>query len=226
LNQWLADGLLLYRCFIIYAMSYWVIAIPSLMYLASVALGITAAYQSSQPDSIVRNSQVVDFGSPYYFISLSLNLLLTFMIVIRLVLHSRVIRNAMGPLVKPDRLYRTIVTILVESSALYAVSFVLFIGPWRAVNAAQYIFLPILSEVQVIAPFLITLRVANRTALTEHTIVSGDLGSIHFVSQGDSESGDRSVHDENPTNLKDGRGETPSGELDVGAKNVIEEVTL
>ena len=31
----------------------------------------------------------------------------------------------MGPLVKPDRLYRIIVTILVESSALYAVSFVL-----------------------------------------------------------------------------------------------------
>ena len=150
-------------------MNYWVMALPSLMYLASVgaclnpsqaiaillanatvtALGISLAYQSARPDNLLRNSQIIDFGLPYYFISLSLNLLLTFMIVIRLVLHSRNIRNAMGPLAKSDRLYRTIVTILVESSALYAVNFVLFIGPWRTINAAQYIFLPILNETQV-----------------------------------------------------------------------------
>ena len=88
-------------------MNYWVIALLAMMYLTSVsacsnppqaiailsanatvtALGITLAYQSLRPDSILRNSQVINFSSPYFFISLLLNLL-TFMIVVRLVLHS------------------------------------------------------------------------------------------------------------------------------------------
>jgi hypothetical protein len=57
LNQWLADGLLvssvfdsshpgllcwpllqLYRCYVIYSMSYWVIAFPVLMYIASLGM--------------------------------------------------------------------------------------------------------------------------------------------------------------------------------------------
>ena len=62
--------------------------------------------------------------------------------------------------------------------------------------------------------------------MTKHTIASGDLGSIHFVSQGDSEGGDRSLHDKNPTSLEDGHRESSSGQLGIGAENVIEEVTL
>ena len=58
LNQWLADGLLvssvfgsvawvsnggcpplqLYRCYLIYAMKYWIVALPFLMYLASLGM--------------------------------------------------------------------------------------------------------------------------------------------------------------------------------------------
>ena len=34
----------------------------------------------------------------------------------------------------------------------------------------------------MISPLLITLRVANRTALTSETIVSGNIGSIRFKS--------------------------------------------
>lgn len=41
-------------------------------------------------------------------------------------------------------------------------------------------------DYQVIAPFLITLRVANRSALTSDSIVSGSSGPIQFRSQGKS----------------------------------------
>jgi hypothetical protein len=89
-------------------------------------------------------------GISYFSISLSLNVLLTLMIVTRLILHSRNIRKAMGARDRPVGSYLgTIVTILVESSSLYAISFVLFIGPWRANNSIQYVFFPILAEVQV-----------------------------------------------------------------------------
>ena len=77
------------------------------------------------------------------------------MVVIRLVLHSRNIRDAVGHGDRPDRLYIFINTILVESCALYAATYVLYFGPWGAGNYAASIFFPILVEVQVRAASLL-----------------------------------------------------------------------
>lgn len=118
-------------------------------------MGITIIYQTSQPVATWESSRI---GAPFYSISLSLNVLLTLMISIRLILHSRDIRNALGPLVKADRLYTTIVTILVESSALYAVNSLLYIGPWYAGNLLASIFITPLTVTQVRATITPPLR--------------------------------------------------------------------
>ena len=52
-------------------------------------------------------------------------------------------------------LYKTTVTLLIESSALYAANSLLFLVPWVAKNHAADIFLPILGQTQV-RDFLIT----------------------------------------------------------------------
>lgn len=112
--------------------------------------------------------------------------------------------------VRVGGLYKAIVTSLVESCALYSVTSLLFIGFWTAGNPVAALFFPILFEFQVravlrprhsevplsnrgdeqtIAPFLITLRVANQNASTNVSIISGDAGSIHFRSQGKSTGG-------------------------------------
>jgi hypothetical protein len=78
----------------------------------------------------------------------------------------------------------------------------------------------------VIAPFLIVLRVADRRALTSETIVSGNLGSIHFRSQGKSTVDDETPPDEHPVSSTDAHRET-SQELGAGAEETaIEEVSL
>jgi len=184
LNNWLADGLLLYRCYVIYAMNIWVIVFPCLVYLASVAMGITFIYQTSQPNSSIWNSTAINFGLPYFSISLSLNILLTLMIVTRLILHSRNVRYAMGAPGGTSGLYTAIVTMLIESCAIYAVNSLLFVGPWGAGSHVADIFLPILAETQVIAPMLIIQRVANQSALTSDSIATGNQGSFVFRSQG------------------------------------------
>ena len=59
--------------------------------------GIMVTYhQSSRPGSCIRDSILVDFGLSYFSILLSLNVLLTPMIVIRLVLHGRNTCGMMG----------------------------------------------------------------------------------------------------------------------------------
>ena len=112
-------------------------------------MGIMLIYQTSQPNSSIWNSVAINFGLPYFSISISLNILLTLMIVARLVLHSREIRTALGAPSGLTGLYKAIITMLVESSALYAVNSLLFVGPWGAGSHAADIFLPILAETQV-----------------------------------------------------------------------------
>ena len=90
----------------------------------------------------------IDFGLPYLSIAVSLNVLLTLMIVIRLFLHSRNILAARGAQARIGA-YRAIITMLIESSALYAVNSLLLIGLWGAGNQTADTFLPILAETQV-----------------------------------------------------------------------------
>lgn len=185
LNNWLADGLLLYRCYIIYAKNYWVVAFPGLMYLACVVLGIMLTYyQVVQTNSTTQDSVAVNLGTPYYSLSLSLNVLLTIIIVIRLFRHRKEIKDALGYRVTNGSLYDAIILMFIESSALYAATFLMFIGPWGTGSWVAGIFFPILIETQAIAPFLIILRVANRSALTSDILPSMDLASLHFRSRG------------------------------------------
>jgi len=101
------------------------------------------------------------FGIPYLSISVSLNVLLTLMIVIRLILHGRQIHTATRPAVGISGLYKTVSTMLVESCALFAMSSLVVVGGLAAYasswNEDVYfpgsfvvdIFFPILAETQV-----------------------------------------------------------------------------
>ena len=110
----------------------------------------------------LSNSPILPrFGVPYISISLSLNVLLTVMIVTRLVLHGRNIRTATGSQVGISGLYKTISTMLIESCALFAVSSLVVVAALvRAGNMFRMdiyypgsyvlnIFFPILAEIQV-----------------------------------------------------------------------------
>ena len=157
-------------------------------------MGTTFIYQSAVA-YVLQWSAV-----PYYSLSLSLNVLLTLMIVFRVILHARDARTAMG-VTTVGKLYKAIITILVESCALYAASLLLVIGPWGARNPITNFFLAILPETQVrafynpdiwtgcsmqrwikqvTAALLIVLRVANKSALMSNTVVSGHVGSFEL----------------------------------------------
>jgi len=103
------------------------------------------------------------FGIPYLSISVSLNVLLTLMIVIRLILHGRNVRAATGSTAGITGLCKTVATILIESCALFAGTSLVVVA--ALIRAADYsdenfysgsyvvdIFFPILAEIQVRAP--------------------------------------------------------------------------
>ena len=81
--------------------------------------------------------------------------------------------------------------------------------------------------VQVIAPYLIILRVANRKALTSNMFSSGSraVGSIRFASQGGSAGDDRSLPNGDPERSVGIIGKVPS-EPEAGVENTFDEVPL
>ena len=101
------------------------------------------------------------FGVPYISTSVSLNVLLTLMIVIRLVLHGRSIRAAPRSAVGISGLFKTVSTMFIESCALFTMTSLVVVGALAATDTHSNldiyysggfvvdIFLPILAEIQV-----------------------------------------------------------------------------
>ena len=108
--------------------------------------------QLSPSTELAWSSIVQNLAVPYYAITLSLNVLLTLMIAARLIRHSRNIRKAVGS-TAGSGLYNTVITMLVESCALYAVNSILIIGPIGANSGVQGIFTPMLPYIQVCVLF-------------------------------------------------------------------------
>jgi len=160
-----------------------------------VAMGVAQAYFGAGAEVDVPTA--INFNTAYLSISLALSALLTFMIVTRLVLHIRNVRKAIGASAGASGLHlaaATVVTMLIESYALYAVTLLIYIVPWALNSRVQLLFFAITGPVQVIAPYLIILRVAKRRELTSETI-SGASESIHFRTQVTTD-GDESIPDE------------------------------
>jgi len=117
-------------------------------------------YNGDDPSNLFGLSK---FGVAYLSISVSLNVLLTLMIVIRLILHGRNVRTATGSLAGIGRLYKTVSTMFIESCALFTVSSILVVGPLAAYiysntinifvigRIITEIFFPTLAEIQVCA---------------------------------------------------------------------------
>ena len=213
--------------------------------VTDIALGILATIQTVQPD-IVFNS-TIQFGLVYYPLSLSLTILLTLMIILRLALHARNIQNALGSRANASGLYKAIIAILVESYALYTISFIVSMVLDYLLDPLRYLFSPVFAGTQVshfrmlakhrdsvtlssdrwnkqvIAPLLVILRVANRRALTNDSIAPGNLSSIHFTGQGESMDGNGIVPGENPTSLTEANNPDTPSEYSTKAENTIDE---
>ena len=125
------------------------------------AVGILWSYHIAKKDDSWPN-----YDTAYMAICVALNVLLTLMIIIRLALHIRNIRNAIGASPGLGGLYTTVITILVESSALNALAYTLHIV--STFDFAAYIFSAPLGETQVSVFF----PILQRTAIPGHSLIN------------------------------------------------------
>ncbi|KAF8640860.1 hypothetical protein AX17_000508 [Amanita inopinata Kibby_2008] len=170
----LSDLLVLWRCWVIWTSSgkfvaYAVVAFPVILLLSSFVLGTIWTLQSSQPGLSLYSAVPIAFGTAYYVVSLSVNVVVTVLIILRLILHRRVILESLPA--EHAKHYLSLATIVVESAALYSVFALIFIISYALNNPINQIFLAVSSSCQQIAGYLIIFRLAQGRAWSTTTLV-------------------------------------------------------
>ena len=190
-------------------MNHRVIAFPCLMYITSIGarsgpspltliilakvidavMSIVTIFQDVPRDRILKST--ISFNLVFCPVSLALTILLTLMIIVRLALHGRGMRNTMGFGTNTSKLYETLVTMFVESYALYTLSFIVNIAFVGVKNPLQSVFGPMVigTQVRAVSHFqgaTMTLRgclaiVASRSSLRSSSFCELPIEGIRRV---------------------------------------------
>lgn len=83
---------------------------------------------SFKPGGFFFGQKSVNFGIPYYSLTISLNIIVTALICLRLLSLSRVIRETMGE--AHAKTYTSVAAIMVESAAPYSLFGIAFLIPY------------------------------------------------------------------------------------------------
>jgi len=116
-------------------------------------MGTLWTLQSSQPGLSLYSALPLAYGTSYYVISLSVNIVLTVLITVRLLLYRRR-ACVVGIIEDKGKHYISLATIFVESAALYSVTALVFIVTYAVGNPANQVFLAVASAAQVREPHI------------------------------------------------------------------------
>lgn len=92
------------------------------------ALSIIELVIAGKPGGNFFGGRTINFGTPYYAITISLNVIVTILISVRLLRLSRAISKVLGR--DSSRMYTNVVAILAESAAPYSIVGLMFLIPY------------------------------------------------------------------------------------------------
>jgi len=162
LVSWLADGLLIWRCAVIYAgckiFVRIVIFIPCLLLVATIVIDLIEYIKTFRVGSETLRDEF--FPSVATSITtFSLNVIVTILIVGRLILFRRRVVKALGS--EEGTLYMTIASMLIESATLYSIVCLLLLVSFPFRSPVQNLNYQSICQVQIVSTFLIIFRVAQ-----------------------------------------------------------------
>ncbi|KAG2039752.1 hypothetical protein BDR03DRAFT_991702 [Suillus americanus] len=188
LTMMLSDGLVVWRCMVIYrgcAVPMWIIMLfPGLMFTASFAVGIMFLLQVTS-NSPYFSSTNINYTVPYLSLSLALNIIISIVIVLRLLTYRHRISKVLGSSYGTQ--YTSIAAMIVESAALYSAFSVAFLTLFLLNNPISAVFIQSFTQVQIIAMLLIVFRVAQGKGWSQDTMsrVMTSRPSVQAIRMGD-----------------------------------------
>ncbi|KAI0347948.1 hypothetical protein BDW22DRAFT_1350070 [Trametopsis cervina] len=174
----IGDGFLLYRCYMIWGRSLYIIAFPALVFLGSVVLSIFSLVESALPanNSFFVFASTVNFTVPWVALSTGLNIILTALISFRILRFRHQLLEALkadpkmvADYAKDLDTYTSIAAIVIESALPFSIVGLItsvLVGKGNDVASA---FLIIWGTFAGVSPLLIVLRLAMGKAWTHET---------------------------------------------------------
>ncbi|KAK0474848.1 hypothetical protein IW261DRAFT_1497364 [Armillaria novae-zelandiae] len=148
----LADSTMIWRCWIVWGRQWVIIILPILFLLSSIAFKIVGEYQ----DFTILNNYTFNFVLYATFL-LATTLWCTMLIIYRVITVSRAGGEAIGGGV---RAYLRLIEVLVESSALYSICLMLYVGFYARDSWTGPYFDILAGSARGIAPTVLVGRVA------------------------------------------------------------------
>eukprot|EP00918_Siedleckia_nematoides_P027822 GHVU01059857.1.p1 GENE.GHVU01059857.1~~GHVU01059857.1.p1 ORF type:complete len:318 (+),score=8.65 GHVU01059857.1:131-1084(+) len=158
MNTWMADGLIIFRCYHVWS-DRRVIILPFILFLGAFGSSISFLWAINHSPLITTTRQSQLYSIPYWGFSVSLNILAACLISWKLLRVREKMKTTLGP--RHGHQYVTIVAMIVESAALYTTVSCIALGTFASGNMLANIFVPMNGLIQVIAPNLIIWRVAS-----------------------------------------------------------------
>ncbi|KAH7926983.1 hypothetical protein BV22DRAFT_1127757 [Leucogyrophana mollusca] len=182
LSNWMGDCLVLWRVIVLYYGSryrVWIAILPFGLFLCVVLLGILGIMESAISQLYCPHTGVLRYVILYYGLTLSLSVVSAILVISRVYVHKRRLREAAGP--GHGSLYTNIAMMTIESSGLYAVWLCAFLILFILNNPLQEIFIGSLIQVQTIAPLFLILLISQGKAWSQETNTVA-ISTVQFAS--------------------------------------------
>ncbi|KAG2129192.1 uncharacterized protein EDB93DRAFT_142256 [Suillus bovinus] len=179
LQTLLADGVVIYRCYIVWQ-SVWVIVVPSMLWCSVAVSGVAINYTLSQVTSDFSQIYENERGTPahwvnaFYVSAIATNLLSSALLAYRIWMVERNVstirakKNTMVPIVR----------VLVDSAVLYSVALFTALITYVCSNNGQNIILDMLAPIISIAFYMVLIRIAINRRHHSHTNDETELGNL------------------------------------------------
>ncbi|KZT21928.1 hypothetical protein NEOLEDRAFT_1098566 [Neolentinus lepideus HHB14362 ss-1] len=168
----MGDGLMVWRFILFYKQTWygkWLSVLPCLLYTGFVVLSIITLAQASSSGHSLYSPAAKGFGLSCWAVSVANTLLITTLIVARIWSFRNRTKVLLGR--HHSKLYVSIMTMLIESAMLYAVTMLIFVITYALQLPARYVMIDtVLTMIrQIIAPLLIIFRVSRGRAWGDET---------------------------------------------------------
>jgi len=144
------------------------------MFLTSVALSLILIVMLCVPGITLWSTISINLAIPYWAISIALNVLITACIVGRLLYMRYQMRQVIAG---TGSEYISITSMMIESAALYTANGLIFLVSYAVNSPVQNLALPVLGQMQSIAPLLIILRVLQGRAWSSSSLAKFQTGT-------------------------------------------------
>lgn len=125
-----------------------------ILQLLFVALSIIELVLAGKPNGDFFHGKTINFGTPYYTITIAFNITVTLLIVSRLRRLSKVVSGAIGP--DSAKVYTGVASVLIESAAPYSLVGMMFLIPYAIGNGTAVSFGQVWAKIAVGPPLLHT----------------------------------------------------------------------